>query len=590
MRTRYLAIPLAALFAAGCSDDPKLTDPGPEEPKPAPTPIGVYDFIVTGIGTPNMSASVQRVDIDPVTGAASAALNPTGNGMVMEALTVTTFREGSRGRFLGQRYVTSTFRVRNGTGVARNNVTFIPIKHNTIYNTPFSKLRMYDGTDADSSIATRVVPTGVVAMGDGQKLLSPIQDALQVYEEAEVAGIPLPSGATIIFPYGFPVRHARNANSRVLPATTDPEQYDGVVSISYRVPLQVNQGGLEGSKDVYSFVVRTLAVEDTEVRMTESIEEGQDSAAVRRLRARAAAMGATTVTVLAGSPAVDPAVADYPGQRQICSVRTAGTAASPETFITSPGAYTGLMILRPGEAMDPCAAYFRTGTPERPATWVPFPVTVKAVDRYGNVKKLETDSIHLDVAPSGPSASFGPGAPLDSGSVSLSVMYLDYGNSNLFAVGRRMRGELPIPVAGVTRTWTGAASTTNWTTGANWMWGAAPMSLDSVYIPASAPFMPALVSNVSIGGVTVENGATLNLGSFDLTASANVSAGLTGGITNTTGRLVLAGTAKTIVGRVPRLRVTGTYSLTGNVVARAPIEVAAGRLTSAAYRLQAESF
>ena len=36
---------------------------------------------------------------------------------------------------------------------------------------------------------------------------------------------------------------------------------------------------------------------------------------------------ATTTTVLNGSPAADPFVTDYPGQRQICSARVAGTAA-----------------------------------------------------------------------------------------------------------------------------------------------------------------------------------------------------------------------------------------------------------------------
>jgi len=94
---------------------------------------------------------------------------------------------------------------------------------------------------------------------------------------------------------------------------------------------------------------------------------------------------------------------------------------------------------------------------------------------------------------------------------------------------------------------------------------------------------------VSVEGVTVEDVALIALGAFNLTANANVTAGLTGGITNTSGQLILTGTAKTVQGKLPRLRVTGTYSLTGNTTARAPIQVDAGRLTASAFRLQAES-
>jgi hypothetical protein len=98
-----------------------------------------------------------------------------------------------------------------------------------------------------------------------------------------------------------------------------------------------------------------------------------------------------------------------------------------------------------------------------------------------------------------------------------------------------------------------------------------------------------LAANVTVMGVTVEDVAIIGMNAFDLTANANVSAGLTGGITSTTGRLILGGTAMTVQGRLPRLRVTGTYSLSANVTARAPVEVAAGRLTSSTYRLQAEN-
>ncbi|HEX2081854.1 MAG TPA: hypothetical protein VHG08_29380 [Longimicrobium sp.] len=587
MRTaRLLLLPLLVL--AACSDDTAVVPEPTPEPEPEVLPLGVYEFTITGLTNDEIRTTVSPMPMELPNGI-SATLDSVSAGLEVEQVSFASQTDGTRPR--GYRYVSVNYRVRNSTSVARNNVTFLPITNSTsIPNTPFFILRKFDGTNADPAIATKIVPSGAVVIGENLKMLAPIQDVLQVYEESELAGLTLPAGATAVFPYGFVVRNPRSSTNRTLQPTTDPEDYEGLVTFSFRIPLQPDSGAVSGNKrDVHTYTFRMMAVEDTETRMTESIEEGQDSAAVRRLRARAASLGATTVTVLNGSPAMDPAVPDYPGQRQICSVRTAGTAASPITFMTTPAGYTQVAILRPGETMDSCAPYFRGGTPGRPATNVSFPLTVAAVDRYGNIIPLGNDSIYLETE-SGPPATFTPGPKLTGGTSTVAVTYSDYGTSLLRARGRRMEGEIPILIAGVTRTWSAAGASTNWSAGGNWGNGAAPMSLDSVVIPASAPMFPTLVSSVTVLGVTVENGATLNLSSFDLTAGGNVTAGLTGGITNTTGRLVLAGTAKTIQGRVPRLRVTGTYSLSANVTARAPIEVLAGRLTSATFRLQAESF
>jgi hypothetical protein len=372
-----------------------------------------------------------------------------------------------------------------------------------------------------------------------------------------------------------------NAN-RTLPATADVNDFAGLLTFSFRFPLQAT-----AADDPFSFVFWATAYQDTETRLTESIEESQDTGAVRRLRDRAVTLGATTVTVLNGSPAMDPAVPDYPGQRQICSSRTSGSAGSPTNFINGVGAYSHLVMFWPGETVDPCAAYFRGGTTSRPATNVAFPVTLKAMDRYGNVKTGITENVHM--VETGPPVVIGSAANLVSGSTTINMTYTDYGTAEITAVGSRLRDERYSNVFGITRTWTAGGGTTNWNTGTNWGLGAVPMSQDSVYIPASAPLMPALVSNVQVKGVTVEDVATLNLGAFDLTAGSNVTAGLTGGITNTSGRLFLSGIAYTVQGKVPTLRVTGTYSLTGNVNARAPIQVDAGRLTVSALRLQADA-
>jgi hypothetical protein len=590
----FIAALIGLVSACDQAKQPTGTTP---EPPPAPLPFGVYEFRVTGIGGSNPSLSVEQLDMNgrPLTSSSGANLDLTKfGGLFISPHSVSTFLDGP-GRSV-QRYITMTYQVRNASGSPRNNVTFIAYSGtSSIEGTPFTFVKKFDGNPASFAFASRIVPTGTTGTGEGLQLISPFPDALQVFTEAEVAAIPPPADAETVFPYGFTVRNVNDPSTRTLPVATDVNDFDGVVTFAFRLPLSN-----EPENDVFSLAFKMIGVEDTEVRLTESIEEAQDTGAVRRLRARAASLGATTVTVLNGSSAMAPSIVDYPGQRQICSVRTAGTAAAPTTFITTPGTYTHLAVLNPGESLDSCAAYFRTGTPSRPAPNVPYTVTLKAVDRYGNLKNTEVDTVHLEVgAGSAPAVLSGPIA-LVGGSATRNVTYSNYGSSLLYAVGRRKRGERLLDIFGVTRVWSAGAGTTDWSNGANWQFGAAPMTQDSVQIPTTPTggggvIFPQLVSNVTIRGIEVgDTPALIALGPFDLTAFANVQTG-TGSITNTTGRLFLAGTAMTIGSTIgaangPVLRVTGTYSLTSNVSARAPLQVDAGRITASTYRLQASSY
>jgi len=581
---RTCALLLLAACAA-CADEKTPTTPPVDPgggPKEAPTPVGVYQFTLTGIGGEGqMSSNVQKVNFTPQ--GPSTALTVAGGSIVFEQVASSSFTDGVRGQG-GQRYVQFTFRVRNGTGVALNNLTMMLVSRaGTIAGTPVSSMKKFDGNNADPSIASLVIPTGAVVMGsDLNQMLAPYPDVIQVYTEAEASSIALPGDVTGIFPTGYMVRSARSTANRTLPATADANQYDGVLTLSLRLPLQASS-----ALDVFSITLQVLAVTDSETKLTESIEEGQDSGAVRRIRDRATSLAATTVTVLNGSTVTDAAVPDYPGQRQICGVRTAGPNGSPTTLMTSPAAYSQLYLMTSGEVLNNCTAYFRSGTPSRPAKDNSFGITLRAMDRYGNQKSV-VDTVRLEQV-SGPAYVANPPAALVGGSVGIDVIFSGYGTSVMGGIGKRMRGVQPILVAGVTRTWTAGAGTTNWNTALNWSPAAVPGTLDSVYVPVAAPLDPALVSNVSILGVTVEDGALIALGAFDLTAGANVTAGLTGGITNTSGRLFLSGIASTVQGKTAPLRVTGTYSLTGNVTARASIQVDAGRLTVSGYRLQADS-
>ena len=146
-------------------------------------------------------------------------------------------------------------------------------------------------------------------------------------------------------------------------------------------------------------------------------------------------------------------------------------------------------------------------------------------------------------------------------------------------------GAMEYDVTGIVRTWDGSVST-SWGTGGNWVGGLVPAAVDSVLIPAAPANQPTLVADTDIGGVEVEDGATLNLGPFRLSVSADLATGATpgSGVVAAGGRLVLAGTG-TVRGRVSDFRVLGSYALSGPLAALAPDNVDAGTLQVDAYEL-----
>ncbi|WP_420128594.1 hypothetical protein [Longimicrobium sp.] len=444
-------LPLLVALAA-CADAPTVTPPPEPAPPAPPRVLGVYELTVTGLGTSEMRGSMAPARL---AGTPSYALTPRNTGLALEFVSSSSFTEGDRGQG-GQRYINATYRVRNSTGAAVSNLTFIPsITATTIAGTPFSQLTLFNGTAAARTLASQMVPTGAVTLGGGVTMRTTEVDVLQVFQESEVAAVPLPAGVTGLMPYGFVTRGAAGGASRTLPNAPTPDDFGGLVTFAFRYPLTAS-----GNQDPFTVSFQVLAVEDRETRLTESIEDGQDTSAVRRIRERAAALGATAVTVLAGSAATAPEVVDYPGQRQICGVRTAGTAAAPTAYITSPAAYTRLNLLRQGETASACGAYFRGGTPQAPLPGVGHTLTLVAQDRYGNLRTV-ADSVRLEWV-SGPSALLGARTALVDGQAAVQVTYGTYGASVLRAAGRRIRAEHQLEV-GVT-TVAANAGTPTWFT------------------------------------------------------------------------------------------------------------------------------
>ena len=105
------------------------------------------------------------------------------------------------------------------------------------------------------------------------------------------------------------------------------------MSFAFRIPKQANP-----ADDPTTISVMMLALDDSETRLTQSLEE-QYPAAATAARTRAISLGATTVTLLPGGT-----LAGVPGLRTICAVRTAGIASTPTAFMVNvPSSFVSLL-------------------------------------------------------------------------------------------------------------------------------------------------------------------------------------------------------------------------------------------------------
>lgn len=164
--------------------------------------------------------------------------------------------------------------------------------------------------------------------------------------------------------------------------------------------------------------------------------------------------------------------------------------------------------------------------------------------------------------------------------------------------GPARHGTVVMNVAPIRRTWTGAAGVTNWENGANWLPDSIPpQPTDTALVDdVAATIFPVLTQNESVGGVEVLDATpggvvpTVDLSAFNLEASGSVMTTNSASITNTVGRLFLTGIAQTVEGTLPFVTVTGTYSLSGNILTRASLRVQGGRLRNTSFRIRTQSF
>ena len=152
-------------------------------------------------------------------------------------------------------------------------------------------------------------------------------------------------------------------------------------------------------------------------------------------------------------------------------------------------------------------------------------------------------------------------------------------------------GYITLTVKPIRRTWTGAVST-DWHTRGNWIPDAiVPVVADSVLIPDGLSQYPSLIQNTEITGIDVIGPAgVINQNAFDLTANGNIAMPLSGRITATSGRLILAGFSNTVSGIAPSVLVPGRYSLDANLTVARRVRVQSGRLRAQGFRVRVNPF
>ena len=249
------------------------------------------------IGSDDAAASAEAL-----AALSTQALGDQAAGLQLVPLSSGSFVTGTRGAG-GMRSLYATFKVRNATAAGspyatpHTNLTLLAVTTpSTLSNTALSSMLKFDGSPVTPAVALGILPTHAMTYNrvtDAPQVLSGGED-LQGYAEAEVSALGLPSGVTRVLPYGFVVRNPSTPGQRTLSANPAATQFDGVVTIAMKVPLQAS-----AADDPFTFSLNVEVVEDSVTRVTESVEE---QGAASRAAARAALLGPTTqIATLCGS-------------------------------------------------------------------------------------------------------------------------------------------------------------------------------------------------------------------------------------------------------------------------------------------------
>lgn len=322
---QFLCVPLVMVTAllAGCGQPQgpaPVTSTPPDVTQPtAPTrSLGRMEVTFSGVGTQFYATSVRSVG----SGLHGQALTSIAGGLQLRFNSKGSMDVGTPGS--GSRYLYATYDVRNANGngtvastTPHSNLTFVAVDAMTPATIPGSAIRnlkRFDGSPADPTLATQILPLHGMMQSSGRPVVNPSQADFMAFTEAEASSFGPLTGVNSVLPYGFVVRHKTKTDNRTLDANPAPEQFDGQVTFSVKLPLQATP-----QNDPYSFSMVFEVVEDSETRITKTAEETLSAA-----QARAAALSATQVAA-----------------ESVCTVRVTGSAGNPTTVLTDIGVPNG---------------------------------------------------------------------------------------------------------------------------------------------------------------------------------------------------------------------------------------------------------
>ncbi len=347
--TAFIAVQVAVVLA-GCDRDPVSSRPADQS---APRAADLVEVVFSNIGTANFTVNARVANELTVPGHsdgpgdATIQLDSVLAGQFTYTVGDTTFR-----------YLQATYRVRNAQrgdqrpfDTPRRNLTFVAVSTaRTIGQTPVLRLLHADGSPADPALALQFIPTGLAFVENDGSLGSAFADVLQVFTEDEIADIAAPATVTNIFPYGFVVRRTGSSSTRDLPASPAAGQFDGIINVAYRIPVQAN-----AADNPSTIAVMLLALDDAQTRISQSLEE-QTASGRTDFRDRAAGLNATIRNLLPGGtlPGDD-------GARTLCSVRTAGFPGAALAHITNVAAALSAFTPEP-HAADGSGSFIAANT------------------------------------------------------------------------------------------------------------------------------------------------------------------------------------------------------------------------------------
>jgi hypothetical protein len=339
----------AAVVAAGalaaCADAPTLEPNGtPAGQPPADAALGGgYRLTISDIGTDRQASRIVADGPAPAAGAAAPRASRVGGGTGLVAQAPTTcgltprpsalefqfvatgsYTYGTRGDAGAYRYVYTVYRVRNATGAPLSNLSLLATATSaTVGQTAIASVRLAGNVDPGANtaavLALGMAPAGASHPGPTGVPIGLRTDVLQIFSEADIAGAGLPAGFTPL-PYAFSVIDTLS-DGRTIPATASGT-YPGIILFAFHLPLQAT-----ASQDVFTFDYRFFAVTDAETRVTESIQE-RDATSSSAVLARANTLGAAGINLFRGSLLGANGLA-----RTVCTIRTAGTQASPTQLL-----------------------------------------------------------------------------------------------------------------------------------------------------------------------------------------------------------------------------------------------------------------